>query len=131
MTMSLKEFDRLKKFMAMTDSPVDAEAVAALRQARKLLTAHSYDWAAVLNRLVRLDAEAADPEDVPERDEPPARGDFDAAVDRLFEDVARADANSDFVDSLKEQWDRRRWLSPKQVKALRENVQRLRTDGRI
>lgn len=132
MTMSLKEFERLKKFMRLTDSDNDNEALAALRQGRKVLTAHGYTWDSVFDRLVRLDVEAAEPENEPRSSSTrTASASYADDVDRDFAALASADFHSDFLDSIREQWEEKRWMSPRQRSALRDNVQRLRREGRI
>lgn len=57
MTMSLKEFQRLKKLMASTMSDNDGESLAAIRAANKLLTGNGLSWERVFARTVTVISE--------------------------------------------------------------------------
>lgn len=57
MAMNLKEFQQLKKLMAMTTSDSDYETVSAIRAANKLLAQHSLTWDKVFSRTVTVISE--------------------------------------------------------------------------
>jgi hypothetical protein len=57
--MKLSDFNLLKKLLNMTESPVDAEALAAIRKANDLLKRADVNWDRVMNRMVTLDVEMA------------------------------------------------------------------------
>lgn len=72
--MKLADFNRLKKFMALTDSDVDAEAMGALKAANNLLRKESLTWERVLSRSVKIISEAEEaPEDYGSGPQPAAK----------------------------------------------------------
>lgn len=119
--MNIKEFRLLQKLMAMTTSPVDGEALMAIRQANRLLGEASLTWEKVFAKTVTVVAEVeADPE--PKVNDPDA-----ARIDSLFatiEDRELPDGLDKFVESLQEQWEKNRSLSPKQTAALEKIANR-------
>jgi predicted nucleic acid-binding Zn-ribbon protein len=51
-----------------------------------------------------------------------AKRDIDDAFSKIFDALNRfGPKKNDFIQSLKDQWDEKGWLSPKQVSCLREN----------
>lgn len=75
MSLSIDEFRLIKKFMAMTTSESDAEALAALRRANAILARHGLTWDMVLTKVVTVGIEVeAAPYDDPEPYDDPARG---------------------------------------------------------
>jgi hypothetical protein len=112
MTISIDAFRRLQKSMALTASAVDAEALAALRAANKILADNKLTWADVFGRLVTVDVEQAAPEDMT---------DLKVQVNDAFEVLSKTDMKGNFesfIGSLKDQWDRTGWLSKAQREAL-------------
>jgi len=104
MPMTLAEFNTFKKTMSLTTSPVDAEALAALRRANAVLVARGYTWHQVLDRVIKVEI--------------PIEADDGGAEDlsRLFE---RAMANArgsfrDTVESIHEKWETTGFLTPRQ-----------------
>ena|SRR5579863_1637267 len=57
MTLSLKEFGRLKACMARTTSDSDPEALASIRAANAILVAHALTWEKVFARTVTVVSE--------------------------------------------------------------------------
>lgn len=124
--MKLADFERLKKFMGLAESPNDGEALNALRMANKLLAANGGDWAKVLARTITLEVEgdvvdatadrastsAAEAERKREREE---------RIDGLFAtalDGAGPGRFRDFLLDVQKQWEKKRWLSKDQYDAL-------------
>lgn len=122
--MKLKDFNLLKKLMSMTTSDADAEALMAIRQANKLLAAEKLTWDLVFSRTVTVVAEVEAASDGLDLDysKPPARIDPDAErIDEAFaaiDDAGTRGPFGDFIESLREQWNKRRSLSDKQRAAL-------------
>ncbi len=54
MPLSIRNFNVLKAAMARTASDNDAEALASIRAANKILMSHGYTWSMVFQRLVRV-----------------------------------------------------------------------------
>lgn len=109
MAMPVKDFRQLEKLMMMTTSDNDAEAIAALRKANEILKRHGYNWTSTFQRLVRV--QEAEIEEAPrERDE-------NTAIREAFEAINNP---SSFVHSLREQFEERGFLTPKQRAALFE-----------
>ncbi|NBP28693.1 MAG: DUF2786 domain-containing protein [Flavobacteriia bacterium] len=51
-----------------------------------------------------------------------AKRDIDEAFEKIFDSLNRfGPKKNEFIESLKDQWDEKGWLSPKQVAKLREN----------
>lgn len=106
MAMSLADFSRLKKFMALTASDNDAEALASMQQANRVLAQNGYTWDMVFGRTVKvLHPIEADPVDE-EADEKEA----------LFDRALRG-ASGEFrtmLLSIQSQYQTKGWLSEKQ-----------------
>ena len=118
--MKIADFKKLKKFMMMTLSDADAETMMAIRQANKILTSYGIDWDRVLDRTVTV---------VNEVEEAPAETDDDRRdgqdVDEAFAYLGQGRLTS-FIESLQDQWERKRWLSSAQRDALFKTVERER-----
>lgn len=111
--MTLKEFDRFRKLMALTTSDHDPEALAALRQANKVLSTNKITWDDVFKKLVSVEGEEAP-------DEPSAARSGDG-IEEAFVVVRkslRPGSFADFIDSLEEQWHEKGYLTPNQREAL-------------
>lgn len=125
--MRLSTFSRLKKIMARTTSENDAEALGSIRAANRLLTDEGLDWQRVLDRSVNVIQEV---EEAPEDVRPPPVNNRPKHVDDeptetlllLAEEAAERQGHGtqDFVASVREQWERKRWLSDAQRRALVE-----------
>jgi hypothetical protein len=120
MTITVAEFERLKKMMGLTFSDNDGEALNALRAANKVLQGKKLTWRDVLERTVTVDVEAAPPEPRPREE---AR---DERVENAFDLLRDSDKWTPFIESLHDQWERKNWLSPKQRAALFRNVEDLK-----
>jgi len=118
----IADFKKLKKFMMMTLSDADSETMMAIRQANKILTSYGIDWDRVLDRTVTV---------VNEVEEAPAEDQSDDAkrdgqdVDEAFAYLGQGRTSS-FIESLQDQWERKRWLSLAQRDALFKTVDRER-----
>lgn len=126
MTIKLAEFLRFKKFMSLTTSDVDAEALAALRQANKVLAANSLTWEMVLSKVVKIDGpeieEFTQPNNGDPQDEDKVRARvraaaIDDALQKVLDNTA-AGSFRDFILSLEEQWRSKNWLTAPQREAL-------------
>jgi len=121
----ITDFKRLKKLMMMTLSDSDNEALMSLRQANKILTGYGIDWDRVLDKTVTVVNEVEegpdDLSDYPARD----KGRQDDEVDEAFTYLGQGRTSS-FIESLHDQWERKRWLSPAQRDALFKTVERER-----
>ena len=62
-SISIKDFDLLKKTMNLTEGENEHEAMAAMRLANKILKRNGLDWDRVLNRVVAVAIEEAPQED--------------------------------------------------------------------
>lgn len=115
--MRLKDYFRLQKLMMMTTSENDNEALSALRSANTILKAESLDWNKVFARTVQVINEFE-----PAPSDQPGDG---SDVDEAFATVMEGH-ESEFISSLYDQWQRKRWLSPAQRDALFKTAQRER-----
>lgn len=127
--MKLADFNKLKKFMNLTFSDVDAEALAALRQANKVLKREGLDWDRVMNKLVTIDGPAI--EEAPQ-DRAPTRSEYEKSIELKFEAVRETarDSFKEFIDSLYDQWEKRHYLTPGQYDALTKAAARAHGKGR-
>lgn len=137
MAMPIKDFRQLEKLMMQTTSDHDAEALAALRLANKILAKHGYDWSAAFARLVKVeDPSVPDVEDggdtIPRDHAPPVGAQDAARVARINDAFAELDGRwqslsgrtQDFIRSLREQWaEGSGFLSAKQEAALLRNLE--------
>jgi predicted lipid carrier protein YhbT len=116
--MKLSDFTKLKGCMRLTESPVDAEALAALRKANELLRANGHTWESVFARLVKIDVpieSVLEPKD--ER----------LVIEEAFAAIEDADPRgswADFVASVREQWDSRGYLTAPQREAILKGAAR-------
>ena len=120
--MKVRDFLQLKKIMELTFSENDAEALAAIRRAGKVLRDHGLTWDRILSKTVTIIAEfEPDPERPPRPEDSPKQR---ALYDELLDDAERS-ANEiggsaiDFVASVRHHWDIKGWLSKPQVEALK------------
>jgi hypothetical protein len=123
--MKLHDFNRLKKFMQMTFSDSDNEALTAMRQANAVLKREGLDWTRVLDRVVTLDVEDADEPSPPSRNATRAAQphgiDEAKRINDAFDTIEDNDPRAgfaDFIASLKAQWERRHHLTENQKAAL-------------
>jgi len=143
------DFERLKKIMDRTRSENDHEALASLRAANRIIELSGVSWERFFERMVRIEVEE-NPETVEEHqrtmpagrqsrepgvEENPERDASRNAVTRdhgaqavkdrveaAFRAIDARGRASSFVESLREQWDEKGYLTPKQVKALEDNA---------
>jgi len=118
--MTVDEFKKLKKLMQLTQSDNDNEALAALRKANAIIKSTSADWERILSRTIVV------VDEVEEAPPPPRPGAMSVEIDDAFE-ICLAGTQSEFIDSLYDQWHATRFLSPRQTEALfkwRDNIRR-------
>jgi len=128
--MKLKDFLLLKKLMQLTTSESDAEALQALRRANAILSQNSVGWERVFDRLVTVvaDVEPAPVDDLSTEAERRAENSEILAAFEIVEATNPKGDFGDFIQSLREQWDAKKSLSPKQRDALRKAAQRVNED---
>jgi hypothetical protein len=106
MALSLKEFNTFKKFMMLTTSSNDAEALQALRRANMVLTKASVNWNQVLDRVIKIDLPF---ETVPDDESTDV-------LEALF-DKAMENAQGNFLGTIEDiysKWQKNGYLSLKQ-----------------
>jgi len=106
MALSVKEFQTFKKFMMLTTSSNDAEALAALRRANTVIAKAGVTWDQVLSRVVKIDVpfESASDEDASE------------VIEALF-DEALQNAHGTFrntIEDIYNKWQKYGYLTPRQ-----------------
>lgn len=110
--MKLADYKKLTKLMMMTQSDNDNETLEAIRGANKILAAYGIDWNRVFSRTVQV---------VNEVEQDPEHPEAKSAVDALF--ASAFDMHpTPFIESIYEQWQKRSWLSTKQLEALQNFV---------
>jgi hypothetical protein len=131
----LKDFNRLKKFMQMTFSDADAEALMAVRQANALLKKDNIDWDRVLNKCVTLDVEEGDHGDDPPSQRPTRGGGHDpwanqieAAFDAIWASEPKGSFRR-FVIDVQKQWKEKGRLSENQRTAILDAARKARSGG--
>lgn len=136
MTISIKEFRQLQKFMALTFSDTDAEALTALRMANKVLKTNNLTWDMVFARVIKIEGpqieDAANYESKPKTHEDAPSG-IEAEINEALTDClddAKAGTWRDFLLSLEAQWSEKHYLSVAQKTALFAGHQRLKQRGR-
>lgn len=132
--MNLADFNKMKKCMDRTFSENDAEALASIRAANKLIAAQGdgLDWSKVLDRVIRLDVESStaydrDPRDDRDDHVEPSKEERDARVNEAFQTVLddlKPGSFRDVIMSFNEQWTEKGFLSPKQREVLFKAMQR-------
>lgn len=108
--MKLTDFQRLQKFMQLTASENDAEALAAIRQANALLIRCGVNWERFFKRTVTLEIENATEDggaSVSEDEE------LDIAFQKALDKVPSGNFRGVLLD-IQAQWQERRFLSKRQ-----------------
>lgn len=126
--MEPKQLDLLTKFMMLTSSESDGEALNALRRANALLKKNNLVWAEFLSSRTTPRARASQRtyEPPPRNDPPPTDAAAWAATmdlrNAVFKPLLRilVGGPRDFIDSLYTQWNDWGNLTPKQWAALRK-----------
>jgi len=121
--MKLTDFNRLKKIMELASSPVDGEALNAIRKANELLVREGLTWTRVLDRSIQIistfeTSAEGDGVDLDEAD------DIDSQLERALNN-----ASGDFrnvILSFEEQWTEKHYLSPRQREVLERTAQNRR-----
>lgn len=117
--LTIAQYNTFKKFMTLTTSENDHEALVALRKANDVLQEQGVTWKQLLEKVVVLDQFAIAPVDNFDRDEeasPEQRKDFiDAAFRKAENQVNPASSFRDFIARLKDKWHREGHLSPREV----------------
>lgn len=112
--MKVKDYDKLRKLMDMTRSPVEAEAHAALRQANRIIEGYGLTWERIFARTVTVVNEV---EEDPERHD--ARDPDHDRIDDAFDLLASVRGSfAEFVESLHSQWKSKGYLTANQKAAL-------------
>jgi hypothetical protein len=112
--MKLSEFNKLKKLMMMTTSDNDQEVLTAVRSANRILAAHNYNWDSTFGKLVKVE------DGYPDFDEGPSR-DENAIIREAFDEVEASDPKgsfANFIASLREQFEKKNYLTVNQKEAL-------------
>lgn len=120
--------DKFTKLMQMTLSPNSNEALVALRLANNLLAEADLNWAEFIEQRSR-----SNPRPTASASPPPfAKGRIFSEperkqIDMMFEKVGARTRGSfaDFVNSLRKQWAIKKWLSERQLGALKNAYSRL------
>jgi hypothetical protein len=113
----LAQFRQLVKVMALTTSPSDAEALAAVRRANAVLAAANLTWPDVLNRVVTVEQ--------PLEQVLNGHGRTPDAEELLgeAETLDLRQGHADFVATLRERYDARGHLTTNELSALRQLLQ--------
>jgi len=129
MTMSVKEFGHLKKFMGLTTSDNDAEALTSLRMANALLKKHALTWDAVFARLVKVGGEIEDASayDNPARDQEREKARIEDALEHAMRDAKGG--FKEFLQSIEEQFEARGRLTTAQMDAVFKSARRAGWQG--
>ena len=125
MTMSVKEFGHLKKFMMMTTSDNEQEALTALRMANNILKKHNVNWDAVFARLVKVGNQIESADDVEAKVMSGQRSSRVRITEAL--EIAMTNATGSFysfLHSLSEQFENTGRLTQAQEDAIIKSAQR-------
>lgn len=115
--MKLSDVSRLRKFMALTTSDNDAESLAALRQANKLLAANNLTWANVFDRTIKPEVTVEEVEHV----DTPRSNDLAPQIEDALQKVLEATKPGsfrNFILDLEAKWQERHYLTKGQRDAL-------------
>lgn len=134
--MKLKDFNLLKKFMAMTTSENDNEALQALRRANAVLLQYQRTWVQVLDRVIHVDAAVEEDPETEASSEPARPGarpsqpsDYvarvNAAISAVLDD-ARPGSFRDLILDFQAQWEDKHFLSERQHETLFRALDRVR-----
>ena len=123
--MKIAAFRKLQKIMEQTFSPNDNVALEGIRAANRILAEDNLTWERILNKTVNIVAEVEPaPEEEQYRPSAPkhVKDEGIESVLLLAEEAAERQSpkTQDFVASIRAQWEAKRWLSDRQMKALRE-----------
>jgi hypothetical protein len=118
----LENFRRLKLMMNKTMSGTDAERLTAIDMANRIVADEKTTWDRILDRVISVDVpiEAVAAKSA-EGVDPAIRKAFVKKVNDAFEAIEESDPRgtfTDFIASLRDQWDARGRLSPAQLEAL-------------
>lgn len=126
----LADFEKLIKFMGMTGSSADGEALNAMRLANNMLMRSNLSWEEILRGKVTVQNIQAAAGAQPAGSTVPkgaAKRTPDVEVDEVIEHLqatVRPGGFRDFVDGLAKQWEDEGWLSTKQWDALKRSFDR-------
>lgn len=120
--MSTADFARLRKFLALTASEADGEALTAVRMANAVLARTKVHWFDLMDAVEHNQPRAASP--VTARRRTSAAEEIDEAFDLVL--ATSRGSFRDFILNLLEQWQESGSLSPKQRAALLKAAQRAR-----
>src|SRR5258708_7749654 len=101
---SLGELDQIKRFMGLTFSVHDGEALSALRKTNEVLKKHGLTWAEVLGRSVTAGSTGI---------EPANEMSIETQIRKAFDELRGNVFGSfkEFVASLEAQFEEKRYLS--------------------
>lgn len=102
--MTLTDFNQFKKLMTLTISDNEAEALASIRAANKLITRNGLTWVMVLDRVCKV-VEDITPVGDPDDD---FRDSLEIAVRSSTGETHRA------MLSIQENWEEKGYVSPRQ-----------------
>ena len=113
--MKLADFVKLKKFMELTFSTADNEALSAVRMANRILTSNGLTWERVLSRTVNVIAEV---------EEAPDAHDQGADTDLIEQAARKAEraGGSAFIRSVAEQFAEKGFITDRQRAAVRDYI---------
>lgn len=129
--MKVADFALLKKMMNQTTSDNDNEALVALRAANRILAkTEGLTWDRVLSKVVQVEVPV---EQAPAGSMDPSHGRMpkgagDPEIERMLEYMMENSSGEfrNFIESLNEQWEDRKFLTPKQKTALMNSYDRAR-----
>ena len=99
--------NRLLKLLRLTTSPHDGEALAAIRKANEMLSSRKLEWASLIL-----------PTAPPPKQKSSARDDVIEQMFDFLESARLSESSREFVESLRDYWDRLGDLTEKQHAAL-------------
>lgn len=122
----LSELSLLKKFMGMTTSPHDGEALTAMRKANAILAKYKLAWSDVLSRTVEIRQQVYHTDPGPAGSTPEEMS-IPTQIRMAFDELRGVQMSPSFrsyIDSLEKDFIRKHYLSPDQraplFKAVRE-----------
>jgi len=119
--MKLADFARFKKFMELTMSDNEGEALSALRMANKLIKSEGLTWTRVLDRSIQIVPQFEDKNES-------EHGVTEDELEAMFEAVLDESNGSfrDVVQSIYSQWKERGFITPRQREVIVAAFRRLR-----
>lgn len=145
--MKISDYQKFVKFMNMTHSEVDNEALMALRKANKILKSYDYTWQDIFNAKIQISAELRkqgfDPKNISNpkysntpgyagsKSEKKSGSEVEHMLDFVLRNTASHTSYHGFVDDVNNYYEKNGFITKNQYAAIKRGYDNLVAKGRI